>query len=110
MYVESMEQTLLTTESNQDHMLTVSSLSSDGNTLRVYIIHIVAVGIYSTATIDPQGFDPTKATVLSLTSPDMSLDYVEHTELPVRHHAATGQWKLTLPPHSFTMVTFTQGN
>jgi hypothetical protein len=106
LYSNALGQQLISSQTDQAHVRTVSVLSRDGNTLWVYLLNKYAYGQPANAFLDIKGFTPDSAEAVALAAANLSSDIAGLQKIKVRFNSETGRWETVLPPYSLTMLTF----
>jgi alpha-L-arabinofuranosidase len=109
LYSNALGQKFVASATNQAHVRPVGVLSTDGSTLRVYLLHKSGEGRSLRLEVGINGFTAATAEAISLTAAELSSASAGLQKLPIQA-ADKGKWKCALPPHSLTMLTFHKGN
>jgi alpha-N-arabinofuranosidase len=109
LYKNALGQQLVAGTASLAHIRPVSVLSTDGNTLWVYLLHKSSEGDAARAQVSISGFAPVKAEAVALSATSLSSNVAGLQKIVI---AANGnsQWECVLPPHSLTMLTFHKNN
>ena len=105
LYSNALGQKFVESTTNQAHVRPLGVLSTDGSTLRVYLLHKSGEGRSLRSEVGIKGFTATGAEAISLTAAELSSASAELQKLPIQA-ADKGKWNCVLPPHSLTMLTF----
>jgi len=105
LYKNALGQRLVTSTTNAAHIRPVSVLSSDGNTMWIYLLHKSGEGDAVRAQVDINAFTPAKAEAIAFTALTLSSNVAGLQKILVGP-SGNGKWECVLPPHSLTMLTF----
>jgi hypothetical protein len=109
LYSHALGQKLVTSTASLVHIRPVSILSTDGNTLWVYMLHKSGDGDAARAEVDVSGFTAVNAEAITFTAPAVSSDVGGLEKIVIRNNP-DGKWECVLPPYSLTMLTFHKNN
>ena len=106
MYANALGQQFVSSQTDRDHIRPVTVLSNDDNTLWIYLLHKSGERENITARLNISGFTPSSAEAIAFTASELSSDTAQLKNRAIFFDTGTGQWSVTLPSHSLTMITF----
>lgn len=108
LYSNALGSKLINNTADKPYVRTVSALSQDGKTLRVYLLNKLSEGQSVRAYLDISAFPAGSAEAIALVAPDLSSNSGKLKRLIIRSCSGLEKWEVVLPPYSLTMVTFTK--
>jgi alpha-L-arabinofuranosidase len=101
-----MGQKVVAADSNLPYVYTLGTAAPSGESATLFLINKTEEGVTTPATLNLANFKPKEINVVTVTVDKLTDDkaVVKRTSLPAAADGAS--WKVELPPHSFTAITF----
>ena len=108
LYSSALGSKLISSTADKSYVRTVSALSQDGKTLRVYLLNKLIGGQSVRACLDIDAFSPVSGEAIALVAPDLSSNSGKLKKLIIRSCSGLEKWEVVLPPYSLTMAVFSK--